>query len=105
MSEQMRQFRRQVFTVVAAIPVGRVASYGQVASLAGYPGYARHVGKALANLPEGSEIPWFRVLNSKGEISLKGADFARQKEALIADGVAVSIDGKVRLKRFAWDGE
>lgn len=105
MAEGMAEFRRQVYTVVAGIPQGRVASYGQVATLAGFTGYARHVGKALAFLPKGSAIPWFRVLNSKGEIALKGADFERQKRALIADGVSVTPQGKVKLSQFGWNGE
>lgn len=105
MAKSMAEFRRQVYTVVAGIPQGRVASYGQIATLAGFTGYARHVGKALAHLPEGSAIPWFRVLSSKGEIALKGADFERQKQALIADGVSVTPQGKVKLSQFGWSGE
>ncbi len=53
----MDQFKAQIFAVIHQIPLGKVATYGQIAKMAGYPGYARHVGKALGNLPEGSALP------------------------------------------------
>lgn len=104
MSEAMALFRAQVYTLIAAVPEGRVASYGQIARLAGYPGYARHVGKALARLPQGSRIPWHRIVNSQGQITLAGSDLVRQKSALIAEGVKVSAEGRVNMRQFAWDG-
>ncbi len=70
--------------------------------MAGYPGYARHVGKALGNLPEGSKLPWFRVINSQGKISLKGRDLDRQKAKLEAEGIEVSEIGKVSLRKYKW---
>ncbi|NAW59928.1 MULTISPECIES: DNA base-flipping protein [unclassified Vibrio] len=98
----MNQFLSQVFAVIHQIPAGKVSTYGDVARMAGYPGYARHVGKALGNLPEGSKLPWFRVINSKGEISLKGRDLERQKAHLEADGIEVSPTGKVKLRNYKW---
>lgn len=98
----MDQFLMQIFAVIHQIPYGKVSTYGEIAKLAGYPGYARHVGKALGNLPKGSKLPWFRVINSQGRISLKGECLVRQREALIAEGVEVSLDGKVRLKQYRW---
>lgn len=53
----MDQFKAQIFAVIHQIPFGKVATYGQIAKMAGYPGYARHVGKALGGLPEGSSLP------------------------------------------------
>lgn len=91
-----------IFATIAQIPKGKVTTYGEVAKLAGYPGYARHVGKALSNLPNESKLPWFRVINSQGRISLKNEDLVRQREALIADGVKVSLDGKVSLSQYRW---
>lgn len=70
--------------------------------MAGYPGYARHVGRALGNLPEGSKLPWFRVINSQGKISLKGRDLDRQKAKLEAEGIEVSEIGKVSLRKYKW---
>ncbi len=98
----MDNFHQQVFLVVHSIPIGNIASYGQVAKLAGYPGYARQVGKLLSQLPAGSTLPWYRVVNSQGRISLKGEDLVRQRDALIKEDVEVSLDGKIALKRFLW---
>jgi len=98
----MDQFLMQIFAVIHQIPLGKVSTYGEIAKLAGYPGYARHVGKALGTLPSDSKLPWFRVINSQGRISLKGEDLVRQREALIAEGVEVTNDGKVNLRRFRW---
>lgn len=98
----MDQFLMQIFAVIHQIPCGKVTTYGEVAKLAGYPGYARHVGKALNKLPTGSRLPWHRVINSQGKISLKGEDLVRQRNALIEEGVDVTNDGKVRLKIYRW---
>ncbi|MDA0126731.1 MGMT family protein [Vibrio sp. MarTm2] len=98
----MDQFLMQIFAVIHQIPCGKVTTYGEVAKLAGYPGYARHVGKALNKLPTGSKLPWHRVINSQGKISLKGEDLVRQRNALIEEGVDVTNDGKVRLKIYRW---
>ncbi|KHD26654.1 MGMT family protein [Vibrio caribbeanicus] len=98
----MDQFLMQIFAVIHQIPCGKVTTYGEVAKLAGYPGYARHVGKALNKLPTGSKLPWHRVINSQGRISLKGEDLVRQRNALIEDGVDVTNDGKVSLKVYRW---
>ena len=62
---------RRIYAVVAAIPYGRVATYGQVAALAGLSGHARQVGYALHALPEGSTLPWHRVVNARGEVSAR----------------------------------
>ena len=94
---------RKIYDVVLQIPRGRVATYGQVARLAGLGGHARQVGYALHNLPEKSGIPWQRVINSKGEISQRpGAQ--RQKELLLEEGVVFSEKGRVDLKKYGWSG-
>ncbi|UUM31463.1 DNA base-flipping protein [Vibrio japonicus] len=98
----MDQFLAQIFAVIHQIPQGKVATYGDIAKLAGYPGYARHVGKALSNLPKDSKLPWFRVINSQGKISLKGNDLERQKEKLMAEGIEVSAEGKISLRKYKW---
>ncbi|WP_100751944.1 DNA base-flipping protein [Vibrio salilacus] len=98
----MDQFLIQIFAVIHQIPFGKVTTYGEIAKMAGYPGYARHVGKALSHLPNGSKLPWFRVINSQGRISLQGQDLNRQRQALIAEGVAVSPDGKIALRQYQW---
>ncbi|NAW91404.1 MULTISPECIES: MGMT family protein [unclassified Vibrio] len=98
----MNQFLAQIFAVIHQIPAGKVTTYGEIARLAGYPSYARHVGKALGNLPQNSRLPWFRVINSKGEISLKGEDLLRQRQKLIAEGVEVNEHGKIKLRSYQW---
>ncbi|MGF1710190.1 MGMT family protein [Vibrio kagoshimensis] len=98
----MNQFLSQIFAVIHQIPQGKVTTYGDVARFAGFPGYARHVGKALGNLPKGSKLPWFRVINSKGELSLVGESFERQKSALEREGIEVSEKGKVKLRIYKW---
>ncbi len=93
----------RIWQVVAAIPAGKVSSYGELAKRAGLPGYARYVGTTLSRLPEGSALPWFRVLNSQGKISFPaGSDAYREQEMrLKAEGVEV-VDGKVNVQRFGW---
>lgn len=98
----MDTFLTSVYSVVHAIPAGQVATYGQIAMLAGYPGYARHVGKALGGIPESSTLPWFRVINSQGKISLTGPDYHRQREKLTAEGVLFSKSERVSLKQYQW---
>lgn len=87
--------------VVAEIPAGRVATYGQVAALAGLPGGARQVGRALARLPEDTRLPWQRVVRASGASALAGASAERQLGRLQAEGVALA-NGKVVLKRCRW---
>ncbi|WP_432695728.1 MGMT family protein [Marinobacterium sp. YM272] len=98
---QQDNLNERIWQVVAAIPQGRVATYGQVAALAGAPRHARYVGTVLKHLPAGSTLPWFRVLNAKGELSFPkdSSAYQRQREALEAEGV-VFIAGRVNLATF-----
>lgn len=98
----MDQFLQQIFVVIHQIPVGKVSTYGAIAQMAGYPGYARHVGKALSQLPQESQLPWYRVINSQGRISLQGESFHRQQQRLVAEGIEVSETGKISLKKYQW---
>jgi methylated-DNA-protein-cysteine methyltransferase-like protein len=93
-----------IWSVVRRIPRGRVATYGQVAELAGLEGHARQAGYALHNLPEGSSVPWHRVINAKGEISPRSAGDSHelQRMLLTAEGVVIDARGRMDLKRFRW---
>ncbi|HYI12406.1 MAG TPA: MGMT family protein [Thermoanaerobaculia bacterium] len=93
-----------IWKIVAKIPRGRVATYGQIAELAGLEGHARQVGYALHNLPEGSRVPWHRVINAQGEVSPRtgGDSHELQRLLLEAEGVAFDARGRVDLKRFRW---
>lgn len=100
----------KIWAVVQQIPVGRVATYGQVADLAGLPKRARLVGKALKLSPpggfNGQVIPWFRVLRASGQIAFPVASeaFEDQRAALIAEGIAVK-GRSVSLKYYLWQPE
>ncbi len=94
-----------IWAAVEAIPPGRVASYGQVAAAAGLPGRARMVGKALAGLPPASGVPWHRVVNARGEISLPGSQAERQRQRLQAEGVEIHRPGaRIDMRRFGIHG-
>lgn len=95
-------FRQRIFQILAAIPYGSVTTYGEIAQLAGSPRAARQVGGVLKRLPEGSRLPWHRVINRMGEISLTGDDLTRQRRALEAEGIEVSPEGRVDLRRYRW---
>ena len=94
-----------IYRAVRNVPRGRVASYGQIAELAGLEGHARQVGYALHALPDGSGVPWHRVINAKGEISPRSAGDSHelQRALLEAEGVEFDAKGRVDLKRFRWD--
>lgn len=96
----------RIYSVVRRIPYGRVATYGQVAELAGLPGHARQVGYALHALPSGTTVPWHRVVNASGGVSLRsesGGD-VEQRIRLDAEGVGFDLRGRVVLARYRWAG-
>ncbi len=94
----------RIYAVVRRIPRGRVATYGQVATLAGLDGHARQVGYALHSLPEEISVPWHRVVNSFGEVSRRSASDSDelQVELLRAEGIIFETDGRIDLRRFRW---
>lgn len=93
-----------IWTVVRKVPRGRVATYGQIAELAGLEDHARQVGYALHNLPARSNVPWHRVVNAKGEISARtgGDSHELQRMLLEAEGVEFDAKGRMDLKRYRW---
>ncbi|HUX08004.1 MAG TPA: MGMT family protein [Acidobacteriota bacterium] len=100
MDSEKTKFFDAVYAAVRSIPPGCVRSYGQVALMVGAPGAARQVGWALHMLPEGSDVPWHRVVNSKGEISLSGGlmgEAERQRARLEAEGVVFDDNGRIDL--------
>jgi methylated-DNA-protein-cysteine methyltransferase-like protein len=98
-------FTRKAKEVIRAVPRGRVATYGQVAALAGRAGAARGVAWILhSSSGAAAGLPWHRVINGRGGISLgRGRGFEEQKKRLIAEGVVVGRGGRVDLKRFKWE--
>lgn len=99
-------FYDQIYETVRRIPPGKVASYGQIARLLGKPRAARSVGWALHNLPEGSEVPWQRVINAQGIISLDahGPGGAIQRAILEEEGIVFDERGRVDMEIFGWSG-
>ena len=95
----------RLLAVVARIPRGRVATYGQVAALAGLPRHARQVGYALHSLPGGSELPWHRVINAQGEVSHRTFPGWEQiqRKLLEEEGIELDERGRVDLARFRWE--
>lgn len=103
--KQNNELAQLILNVIVQIPHGKVASYGQVAKLAGLPKHARLVGRVLGDLPQGHAIPWYRVINSQGRISLNKLDEhgqCIQTALLLAEDVVV-IEGKINLKKYQWN--
>lgn len=102
----MQESHARVYEAIAAIPRGRVASYGAIAARAGLPGRARLVGKLLGETPEGMELPWYRVLRASGHVALPPGSrgFREQCRLLRAEGVEV-VNGRVPLSRFGLDAD
>jgi methylated-DNA-protein-cysteine methyltransferase-like protein len=102
----MNPAHQRFYEVIARIPRGRVATYGQVAALAGMPRRARMVGQALRSTPEGLEIPWQRVVNAQGTVSPRGGlgwEEGYQRHLLEEEGVVFDSRGRIDLERFGWD--
>ena len=102
------EFILDVYHFVEQVPLGKVATYGQIARLAGYPSHARRVGRALANLPSDTDVPWHRIVNSKGEVSTRsqwsdnaGSEIS-QRIFLEEEGVEFNPQGKIYLEHFLW---
>ena len=96
---------RRIYDVVRRIPHGKVATYGQVAALAGMPRQPRVIGYALHALPEGSTVPWHRVINARGRVSTRGSGSGSdipQRLRLEREGVVFDSGGRVSLERFGW---
>ena len=93
----------RILATVARVPRGRVASYGQIAAIAGLPGRARLVGRALRDTPDAVVVPWHRVLRADGRIAFaEGSEpHARQVRLLERERIAVER-GRVDLSRFGW---
>ncbi|WP_151814818.1 MGMT family protein [Acinetobacter junii] len=98
------ELQRQILEVVALIPFGKVATYGQIAKLAGLPKHARLVGTVLKNLDEGSHLPWHRVINSQGKVSTINLDENgenQQLKLLKNEGILLE-NHKIKFKDYQW---
>ena len=101
--EKKRQLFKIILEIIKQIPSGRVATYGQIAAMAGTQN-PRLVGFALAGLKEGTEIPWFRIINSKGKISFpEGSEgFDIQYSLLQNEGIIFDAKNRINFEQFGW---
>ena len=98
-------FFQHVYALVQCIPCGRVATYGQIARALGQPHAARTVGWAMRAIPEGSKVPWHRVVGASGRISIPDVrGVLEQRRLLEAEGIVFDTDDRIDLNRFGWDG-
>ncbi len=102
--KELTPFTREVIRMIKAIPEGKVATYGQIAKLAGKPHGSRGVSWILSSCTRAHQLPWFRVIGSKGSISIPWSNpgFQKQKRLLSNEGVSVADDGRVDMKIFQW---
>lgn len=93
----------RIWQTTLQIPVGKVACYGQIADLAGLPGRARLVGKAMGFAPDGLAVPWYRVLRSDGKIAFPaGSELANEQKGRLQEEGVVVLNNRVRLNAFQW---
>ena len=99
-------FREAVLQAVAQVPPGTVATYVQIAWMTGYPRRPRQVGMVLKGLPEGTNLPWHRIVNAKGYVPSRGRWWGAmlQIERLRAEGIEVDDAGNLDLKQYVWPG-
>jgi methylated-DNA-protein-cysteine methyltransferase related protein len=99
--------QEHIAEIIRAIPKGKVATYGQIAQMAGYPNGARLVVWTLnSQWKQGKQLPWFRLINAKGTISLPpGEGYNKQKQLLEKEGVVFGPGDKIDLKKYQWGGE
>lgn len=93
---------QKIYRIVGQIPHGKVTSYGNIANVVGCT--ARHVGYAMAAIPHELELPWHRVVNARGEISLRknGQGDLEQRRLLLDEGVLFDNAGRIDLQHYGW---
>jgi len=100
-----KKIYERFYEIIQKIPEGKVATYGQIAALAGYPGYARQVGYALNGCPQEWDLPWHRVVNAKGMVSIPSSSPYEniQRVLLEAEGIAFTSKGRIPLSTYQWN--
>jgi methylated-DNA-protein-cysteine methyltransferase-like protein len=93
----------KIWATIDLIPKGKVASYGQIADLAGLPGRARLVGKSLGHVPKGRKVNWFKVLRSNGQLAFPmGSEQALLQTGLLQEDDVVVLNNRVKTAEFQW---
>ncbi|MEH7374285.1 MGMT family protein [Neobacillus drentensis] len=99
----MTPFTENVIEIIRNIPEGKVATYGQIAGLAGSPRAARQVVRALHSMSKKHRLPWHRVINAKGQIALQDDEsYNEQRLSLEAEGVEIGLNGVIDMERYQW---
>jgi methylated-DNA-protein-cysteine methyltransferase-like protein len=108
MADRLPRFFTHVYRLVSQVPKGKVVTYGQVAALLGAPRAARAVGTALRYLPRplSRTVPWQRVINAAGGISLRGDVLRADEQRWLLENEGVEFDryGRINLKKYRWPG-
>jgi methylated-DNA-protein-cysteine methyltransferase related protein len=102
----MSKFKEQVVKLVSRVPYGKVVSYGQVAAALGSPRAARQVGWTLRSLDGDDKVPWWRVVNNEGRISIKGNMYStpeRQKQLLEAEGIVIDKNFSFDIEKYRFE--
>ncbi len=100
----MTPFTKRAIEIIKNIPAGKVATYGQIALMAGNPRAARQVARILHSMSSGQGLPWHRVVNAQGKIVLIAPEaFITQKRLLEEEGVKVNAEGQVDLEEYLWN--
>ncbi len=97
------EFSERVIFILHSVPKGKVVTYGQVAAMCGNPRAARQVARILHSSSEKFDLPWYRVINSAGKISLPGDSGKRQQGLLESEGIEFAEERKVDLKEYLWN--
>jgi methylated-DNA-protein-cysteine methyltransferase-like protein len=96
-------FHDRIIATIKKVPQGSVATYGQIAAIAGNPQGARQVAWVLNSSSSKEKLPWHRIINKQGRISLEsGAGYEEQRSLLEKEGIIFSLNGSIDLKRFLW---
>ena len=100
----MPSFKKLVIESIKQIPHGKVASYGQIAVYAGVPRAARAVGMILNKLPTNTDLPWWRVVNNSGKLTIRGSIFTRddQKSLLESEGIKFKKEHELEIEKYRW---
>lgn len=102
--KEISPFTAKVIALIKQVPSGKVATYGQIAKLAGKPQGSRGVSWILHSSSKAHKLPWQRILNSKGKISFPvgSAEFKKQKQLLVKEGIEFNDNHEIDLKKFLW---
>ncbi len=99
----MQEFSQLIIHLIKNIPVGRVTSYGRLAAYAGQPSSARQVSRILHSCTNSHQLPWHRVVNAQGRISLSGEQGSLQRKKLETEGVIFNASDTINLTHFLWN--